>query len=58
MASNSVGEFSVPSVLAAMATMRTGDNTKKKQAHEYLAKFQKSVRHFWPGRLHTPLIDL
>ncbi|KAK5660546.1 hypothetical protein OQA88_13096 [Cercophora sp. LCS_1] len=43
MASNSVqGDFSVPSVLAAMVTMRSGDNAKKKVAHEYLAKFQKT----------------
>lgn len=45
MASNGVPEdFSVPNVLAAMLTMRSGDNDKKKIAVDYLGRFQKSVR--------------
>lgn len=44
MASNGVEDaFAVGSVLQAMLTMRSGDNDKKKQAADYLAKFQKSV---------------
>jgi transportin-3 len=31
-------------VVAAVTKMRTGDNDAKKKAHEYLEKFQKSVR--------------
>ncbi|KAK4660884.1 Nuclear import receptor [Podospora pseudocomata] len=43
MASNGVEDaFAVGSVLQAMLTMRSGDNDKKKQAADYLAKFQKS----------------
>ncbi|KAK0704203.1 armadillo-type protein [Apiosordaria backusii] len=43
MASNGVEEaFAVGNVLQAMLTMRRGDNEKKKQANDYLAKFQKS----------------
>ncbi|KAK4459872.1 armadillo-type protein [Cladorrhinum samala] len=43
MASNGVEEaYAVPTVLQAMLTMRSGDNDKKKQAADYLAKFQKS----------------
>lgn len=44
MASNGPQEtFTVPSVLAAMLTMRSGDNDKKKVAVDYLGRFQKSV---------------
>ncbi|KAK4130186.1 ARM repeat-containing protein [Trichocladium antarcticum] len=43
MASNGVQEtFAVPNVLAAMLTMRSGDNDKKKIAVDYLGRFQKS----------------
>ncbi|KAK3390253.1 armadillo-type protein [Podospora didyma] len=43
MASNGVvGDFSVPHILEAMLTMRSGDNTKKKIAMDFLGKFQKS----------------
>lgn len=45
MASNGVQEvFTVPNILAAMQTMRSGDTEKKKVAMDYLGKFQKSVR--------------
>lgn len=44
MASNGSHEtFAVPNVLAAMLTMRSGDNEKKKAAVDYLGRFQKSV---------------
>lgn len=44
MASNGTQEtFAVPNVLAAMLTMRSGDNDKKKVAVDYLGRFQKSV---------------
>ncbi|KAK4163174.1 armadillo-type protein [Cladorrhinum sp. PSN259] len=43
MASNGVEEaFTVPTVLQAMLTMRSGDNDSKKKAVDYLGKFQKS----------------
>ncbi|KAK4143378.1 armadillo-type protein [Dichotomopilus funicola] len=43
MASNGPQDtFAAPNVLAAMLTMRTGDNDKKKVAVDYLGKFQKS----------------
>ncbi|KAK4226777.1 armadillo-type protein [Podospora fimiseda] len=43
MASNGVEEaFTVPTVLQAMMTMRSGDNDGKKKAVDYLGKFQKS----------------
>ncbi|KAK0714658.1 armadillo-type protein [Lasiosphaeris hirsuta] len=43
MASNGVhGDFTVPTVLQAMLTMRSGDTDKKKAAMDYLSKFQKS----------------
>jgi hypothetical protein len=53
MASTGAQEtFPVPSVLAAMLTMRTGDAEKKKAAVDFLARFQKSVRSLpcslWP----------
>jgi transportin-3 len=46
MASNGPQDtFAVPSVLAAMLTMRSSDTEKKKVAVDYLGRFQKSVRH-------------
>ncbi|KAK3319342.1 armadillo-type protein [Apodospora peruviana] len=43
MASNGVQEvFTVPNILTAMQTMRSGDTHKKKVAMDYLGKFQKS----------------
>ncbi|KAK3936279.1 armadillo-type protein [Diplogelasinospora grovesii] len=43
MASNGVTDsFTVPTVLAAMLTMRSGDSDKKKAAMDYLGRFQKS----------------
>ncbi|KAK3374484.1 armadillo-type protein [Lasiosphaeria ovina] len=43
MASNGVlGDFAVPNILAAMLTMRSGDNAKKRVAMDFLGKFQKS----------------
>lgn len=49
MASNGVQEtFTVPNVLAAMLTMRSGDNDKKKIAVDYLGRFQKSVSFLPP----------
>lgn len=61
MASNGVEEaYAVPTVLQAMLTMRSGDNDKKKQAADYLAKFQKSVsrrtRRIMLGKLDTKLM--
>ena len=45
MASNGTVEAFTPSdVLAAVTTMRTGEKETKIKAHEYLEKFQKSVR--------------
>jgi hypothetical protein len=35
--------FEVQTVLAAMLTMRSGENEKKKVAVDYLGRFQKSV---------------
>jgi hypothetical protein len=35
--------FAAADVLAAVATMRGGQQENKKKAHEYLEKFQKSV---------------
>ena len=37
--------FAAADVLAAVATMRGGQQEHKKKAHEYLEKFQKSVGH-------------
>jgi hypothetical protein len=49
MASNGPQDtFAVPSVLAAMLTMRSSDTDKKKVAVDYLGRFQKSVRHLPP----------
>lgn len=43
MATNGAPEsFAPPDVLAAVMTMRTGEPEAKKQAHEYLERFQKS----------------
>ncbi|KAM7199905.1 Armadillo-type fold [Naviculisporaceae sp. PSN 640] len=43
MASNGVQEvFTVPNILTAMHTMKSGDSDKKKVAMDYLGKFQKS----------------
>ena len=54
MASNGVEEaYAVPTVLQAMLTMRSGDNDKKKQAADYLAKFQKSVSRTWRVQVRT-----
>jgi transportin-3 len=45
MASNGAQEaFAPPDVLAAVMTMRSGEQEAKKHAHEYLERFQKSVR--------------
>lgn len=44
MASNGGEEAFAPSdVLRAVMTMRGGEQDSKKQAHEYLERFQKSV---------------
>lgn len=55
MATNGAQEaFAPPDVLAAVMTMRGGEQEAKKQAHEYLERFQKSVSRacFWSlGRL-------
>jgi transportin-3 len=52
MASNgaSAPTFALADVVAAVTTMRTGDNAAKKKAHEYLEKFQKS-NEAWPTTL-------
>lgn len=43
MATNGAQEaFAPPDVLAAVMTMRTGEQEAKKQAHKYLERFQKS----------------
>jgi transportin-3 len=42
--------FEVQTVLAAMLTMRSGENEKKKVAVDYLGRFQKSV-----SPTHPPL---
>ncbi|CAM1511574.1 Fc.00g090870.m01.CDS01 [Cosmosporella sp. VM-42] len=43
MATNGAQEaFAPPDVLAAVMTMRSGEQEAKKQAHEYLERFQKS----------------
>ncbi|KAL4729544.1 Nuclear import receptor [Fusarium chlamydosporum] len=43
MATNGVQEaFAPPDVLAAVMTMRSGEQDAKKHAHEYLERFQKS----------------
>jgi transportin-3 len=45
MSSNGVQDAFTPShVLAAVRTMRTGEKETKTKAHEYLERFQKSVR--------------
>lgn len=45
MASNGSEEAFAPSdVLGAVMTMRGGEQESKKKAHEYLERFQKSVR--------------
>lgn len=45
MASGGAQEAVTPSdVLAAVMTMRTGEKETKLKAHEYLERFQKSVR--------------
>ena len=46
MAANgaSAPTFALSDVVTAVTTMRTGNNDTKKKAHEYLEKFQKSVR--------------
>lgn len=44
MATNGALEaFAPPDVLAAVMTMRSGEQDAKKKAHEYLERFQKSV---------------
>lgn len=49
MATNGAQEAFAPSdVLAAVMTMRGGEQDTKKQAHEYLERFQKSVSHATP----------
>jgi transportin-3 len=46
MATNGAQEaFAPPDVLAAVMTMRSGEQEAKKHAHEYLERFQKSVGH-------------
>jgi transportin-3 len=43
MATNGAQEaFAPPDVLAAVMTMRSGEQDAKKHAHEYLERFQKS----------------
>lgn len=45
MATNGGEEAFAPTdVLAAVMTMRGGEQESKKKAHEYLERFQKSVR--------------
>lgn len=45
MASNGAQDVFTPSdVLMAVTTMRTGEKETKIKAHEYLERFQKSVR--------------
>ena len=45
MATNGSQESFAPSdVLAAVMTMRTGEQDNKTKAHHYLERFQKSVR--------------
>ena len=45
MATNGSEEAFAPAdVLAAVMTMRGGEQENKKKAHEYLERFQKSVR--------------
>ena len=45
MATNGAHDAFAPSdVLAAVMTMRSGEQDAKKKAHEYLESFQKSVR--------------
>lgn len=57
-----IATFALSDVVAAVTTMRTGENDAKKKAHEYLEKFQKSVRHKsrptvvgGPSAQHTPM---
>ncbi|KAM0281800.1 hypothetical protein ACHAQH_003382 [Verticillium albo-atrum] len=48
MAANGAqGSYSPENVLAAVVTMRGGEREAKKQAHEYLERFQKS-KDAWP----------
>ncbi|KAK0637194.1 armadillo-type protein [Bombardia bombarda] len=48
MASNGVqDDFTTPTIMAAMLTMRSGSTDKKTAAHEYLGRFQKSS-NAWP----------
>ena len=55
MASNGVQEvFAVPTILAAMQTMRSSDTGKKKAAMDYLGKFQKSVSLIDPACQAAP----
>lgn len=50
MATNGNQEtFAPDDVLAAVMTMRGGEQESKKKAHEYLERFQKSVRGFIHG---------
>ena len=45
MATNASHEAFAPSdVLAAVMTMRSGEQENKTKAHQYLERFQKSVR--------------
>ncbi len=45
MAANGAQESFAPAdVLGAVMTMRSGEQETKKKAHEYLERFQKSVR--------------
>jgi transportin-3 len=50
MATNGAPDAFAPSdVLAAVTTMRSGEQETKMKAHAYLEQFQKSVRcHQWP----------
>lgn len=46
MATNGTQEAFAPSdVLGAVMTMRNGEQETKTKAHEYLERFQKSVRY-------------
>lgn len=54
---NGAGQAFAP-VLAALATMQGNvPRTEKAQAHEFLEKFQKSVRTITPPLHHTANVD-
>lgn len=54
MATNGAQEgFAPPDVMSAVMTMRGGEPEAKKHAHEYLERFQKSVRHATFQHIHA-----